>query len=102
MEGHELAVLNGAKHTIGQFKPILMIELYKEHNPKVLDCFKIIFDFGYTCFYCTNSGIKEFSTIESAASIIENPTLSDRVITNFFFIPLVKKEMILRLFQKKQ
>ena len=33
VEGHELSVLNGAKHTLGQCKPILMIELYKEHNP---------------------------------------------------------------------
>lgn len=98
VEGHELSVLNGAKKILNKFKPIFMIELYKAHNPSVLECFKIFFNDGFISFYCTNSGVIECTTLEAASSIIDNPDLADRTITNFFFIPLEKSDLILGLF----
>jgi FkbM family methyltransferase len=99
VEGHELAVLNGASITLKKFKPIFMIELYKAHNPLALECFKILFNDGFTCFFCTNSGISECNTLEDVSIIIDNPVLEDRIATNFFFIPLEKRNLILDLFQ---
>jgi len=98
VEGHELSVLNGSKNILSNIKPIFMIELFKAHNPKVLDCFRLIFDYGYICFYCTSHGIVQCGTLDSALAIINNPVLSDRTISNFFFIPLEKKDFIHKLF----
>ena len=98
VEGHELSVLNGANRTLSEFRPTLMVELFKEHNPNAIECFKTIFNLGYTAFYCNSSGIIECGSIESAIVIINNPALADRVITNFFFVPMEKKELIFNLF----
>ncbi len=102
VEGHELSVLKGARNILSTFKPIFMIELYKAHNPLVLDCFRIFFDAGFTCFYCTNSGITECTTLEGVSPIIDNPALEDRTITNFFFIPIEKRDLILGLFSNEK
>jgi len=98
VEGHELSVLNGSKSTLSNLKPIFMIELFKAHNPKVLDCFQLMLDYGYTCFYCASHGLVLCPTLDSASEIIDNPTLLDRTISNYFFIPLEKKSLIKKLF----
>lgn len=102
VEGHELAVLNGAKNILRKIKPIFMIELYKAHNPSVIDCIKLFFGFEFTCFYCTSSGIVECPTIKDVSSIIDTPKVDDRVITNFFFVPIEKKDFVLSLFNNKK
>ncbi len=98
VEGHELSVLNGAKIILNKFRPIFMIELFKAHNPSVMECFKIFVDAGFTSFYCAKSGLKECISLEDASFIINNPVLEDRTITNFFFVPSEKRELIDNLF----
>ena len=64
VEGHEASVIEGAKETIGFWKPSLLVEIEQRHRDKpILEIFNQIFDLGYEGFYLRDGklvSIKEF------------------------------------------
>lgn len=94
VEGHEFSVLKGGLSVLNELRPFMMIELFKIHNPKVLECFDLLFNCNYICFYFSNSDVTICSNTDSVKEIINNPYLHGPVVQNFFFSPIEKFELI--------
>jgi len=94
VEGHELSVLNGGLTIINKFKPIMMIELFKSHNPRVIECFDLLFSLNYICFYFTKNGPIVCQSSDSVTEIINNPNLNGNTVQNYFFCPTEKFNLI--------
>ena len=77
VEGHELEVIEGAKKTIINNMPILLIEIEERHTKKSVDeSINYIKNIGYECFFVKN---KELISINK----LNNKQLEN----NYYFLP---------------
>lgn len=91
VEGHELAVLEGAQNTLKQAEPALMIEMEQRHHAQPLEqAFAYVEHLGYQGYYVdpTTLTLRQLSTfIPAQDQALENHK-SGRYIQNFLFFPL--------------
>lgn len=88
VEGHELAVLEGAVETIARDMPIFLVESERRHNPRAPEA---VFDFfaqrGYSGLFCWNG---QWFTLEgfslSVHQMIDNIG-NKKYANNFLFFP---------------
>lgn len=85
VEGFELTVLQGARQTIANNKPILILELEERHtNRKIMDLIAEVESYGYQTFFLQNDTLTPISQFDPA--IHHNPDQSP-YINNFIFKP---------------
>lgn len=66
VEGHELEVIEGAKKTIEENKPTLLVEIEEKHSrKKVSESIKYINSLGYNSFYFDKSNLKKTSDLDN-------------------------------------
>ena len=92
VEGHELSVLRGSSSILQKFRPFMMIELFKKHNPNVLQSIELIFNQNYLCLYLIDSNIFICKDTISIIDILDNPCKFGPMVQNFFFMPAEKLE----------
>ena len=51
VEGHEFSVLKGSEKILKKYKPILLIEIDKQHSTKVKETFNYLKELNYESFY---------------------------------------------------
>ena len=51
VEGHELSVLKGSEKILKKYKPVLLIEIDKQHSTKVKETFNYLEELNYESFY---------------------------------------------------
>ena len=77
VEGHELEVIEGAKFTIKNNKPILLVEIEEKYSKKnVIESINFINTHGYKAFYYNNKALKDISKLNNF-----------ELFNNFIFIP---------------
>ena len=95
VEGHELAVLNGAVETILQFKPLIVIEIESRHHQyPITELFSKIESLGYKGYYVNPAVFKlldvaEFNSDRDQNQMNLNSKNIFRYLNNFFFVPEV-------------
>lgn len=89
VEGHELSVLEGAKHTIETSKPALLIEIEQRHLRKpISEVFDYILGLGYLGFFLDKVGLKTLDAFD----VVKDQAIdgfvsgSGRYINNFVFL----------------
>jgi FkbM family methyltransferase len=85
VEGHESAVLNGARATISRCRPVLLIECEERMNPGGLN--KLIHYFRqwkYVCKYLNDGELHDVSEFRHDRDQVQGVS---PYINNFFFIP---------------
>jgi len=92
VEGHEEAVLDGARETIARDRPRLLVEIEERHNPGGLDrIVKMLTALDYACWFFKDAEWHSFSEFDLARDQnperIENPDGGTRYINNFLFMP---------------
>jgi len=90
VEGHERAVMDGARETIRKCAPVLLIEIEQRHSrdAKITDLFAEIKAIGYSGFYLSNEGrrsIQEFSPDRDQP--VGGSVNASNYINNFIFTP---------------
>jgi FkbM family methyltransferase len=91
VEGHELAVLGGARETISREHPVLMVEVEQRHHPElpVLRVLDEIRALGYSGFFLIGNewhGLDEFR-FETHQGASEADPGSSAYVHNFLFLP---------------
>lgn len=94
VEGHELAVIEGAVGTISRCKPYLIIEIEQRHISKPIDdIFDFILQQGYDGFFLSNGSLKTLSKF--SYSVNQEPFLDEVIqenyVNNFIFKPTNKR-----------
>ena len=51
VEGHEFSVLKGSEKILNKYKPVLLIEIDKQHSSKVKETFNYLKELHYESFY---------------------------------------------------
>jgi len=91
VEGHELAVLQGAKKTLDKFKPILLIEAEERHKPDTIKSIKTFLnEFGYKGYFLLNDklhSIEEFKKKNHQdLTKLNSKITKEQYINNFVFL----------------
>jgi hypothetical protein len=99
VEGHELAVLKGARQVLRRDRPNLLIEIEEQHNPGATTAvFNYLVEEGYSGFFFTLAGVQSVSDFDASryqapqslnaagARIARNGTY----VNNFIFTPREK------------
>jgi hypothetical protein len=91
VEGHELAVIEGAVDTILRCKPHLIIEIEQRHISKPIDeIFDFILQQGYDGFFLSNGSLNPLSKFSH--SVNQEPYLDEvsqkLYVNNFIFKPI--------------
>ena len=87
VEGHEMAVLEGAVKTLTQNMPMLLIEIEARHTDNNFSkpvCF--LENLGYRCFFIENKTIMSFAKFNQEKHQNLNNIFSDSYINNFIFV----------------
>lgn len=96
VEGHEIAVLNGAKETIAANLPTLLIEIEERHRSNALrDAAAFLDQFGYKGFFLLHGKItsldqfvlEQHQNPKNAGNLQNNYQRQGIYINNFIFIP---------------
>ena len=92
VEGHELAVLNGAKATIERERPNFLIEIEERHKPgSTKSVPELLGGMGYSGWYLLDNAWKPHSTFNAN----QHKRLGvDPYINNFVFIPNEKRDLL--------
>ncbi len=78
VEGHELEVINGAKETIKNNMPVLLVEIEKRHSKRsVEETINKINNLGYNCFFVKNNNLISIDNL-----------IDKKLENNFFFLPI--------------
>ncbi len=82
VEGHEEAVLRGARNTFRNSQPVLLLEMEERHNPVTSNCLTAMMkELGYHGYYLNEGRFEPIETIDTL-----NPVLANgRYVQNFFF-----------------
>ena len=86
VEGHEQAVLAGARALIARDKPVMIIEIEARHTKTPLfDALQAVKAMGYRLLVLTDAGLRDGDTLDT-----EHLPLSPRgaPVNNFIFLPL--------------
>ena len=98
VEGHEEAVLEGARETIVRNRPALIIESEDRHNagaPRRIAAWLV--GLGYSCFYVKGGRLCDVSTLREEDTDCRNLAAGLPYINNFVFIPAVQTATIERV-----
>lgn len=87
VEGHEAAVLRGAKALLAAERPTLLVELERRHNPTVFETVSALLDpLGYRVKACTRSGLLPIEWGEIGHLQEGDPHTSRDYIHNFVLV----------------
>ena len=88
VEGHEPAVLRGAKNLLTVSRPALLIELELRHNPTVFeDVWRLLDPLGYQMTCCTQAGLQPVDRARIATLQTGRPESNPDYVNNFVFVP---------------
>jgi FkbM family methyltransferase len=90
VEGHELAVLEGAERILREDRPVLLIESEKRHNAQAPESiFRHLADRGYGGFFLAKDGLKTLSAFSADRDqrVGEVDVFDRAYINNFIFVP---------------
>ena len=88
VEGHEMAVLDGAKAVIARDRPTLLIEMEQQHTGRpILDDLKQVTDLGYRMVFLHQGVLKSGDLFDAQAHHTAAPSPADYVF-NFIFLPV--------------
>lgn len=91
VEGFELNVVKGLKNSIKKYKPLLLIEIEKRHNPNFKKIFDLLNKKNYQIYFLNKKKNKltpvSYSSIKKFINTNQNLKFlgSDKYINNFFF-----------------
>ena len=87
VEGHEMAVLDGALATIGRDRPTLLIEMEQQHTGRPIEGdLKRVTDLGYRMLFLHRGVLNSGERFDAKAHHTAAPSPADYVF-NFIFIP---------------
>jgi FkbM family methyltransferase len=98
VEGHEEAVIQGARKTILRSKPVLIVESENRHNsgaPRRLS--SMLTDLGYCGFFVRDHGLYNFDELKDSENDPRNDHAKLRYVNNFIFVPTVDQNKIYQL-----
>jgi len=88
VEGHEPAVLRGARGMLTASRPCLLVELVLYHNRHVFDeVWDVLDPMGYRMWACTRQGLAPVDRAEVPKLQIGRPETNPDYVYNFVFIP---------------
>ncbi len=90
VEGHELAVLEGAQSTLGHLHPRIIIEIEQRHHEQPIgDIFAFIEKFGYSGWFfdTTSLDFKPLSAFSVATHQQSQNFKTELQVNNFLFLP---------------
>ena len=90
VEGHELEVLKGAKKTITENHPIMLIEIEQKHyDISIKDVLKKISSFGYNIYFFKKPDLALRPISEFSAEKNQDPINyeTNQYVNNFIFLP---------------
>jgi hypothetical protein len=91
VEGHELAVLNGARRTLATYRPTILVECEARHRPDadVRPVFEFLQSLGYTGSFFLNRGRRPLAEFDPAVHQRLDPAKPERLprgyVNNFAF-----------------
>lgn len=90
VEGHELAVIDGARQTIGRCRPALLIEIEERHNRNAVHTVtKALAGLGYAGFYLDGFAVRPMSSFavwrDQDMTQLSQSVKVGRYINNFLF-----------------
>jgi len=90
VEGHEEAVIQGAKDTLARNRPVLIIESENRHNPGgPRRITQMLSRLGYSGFYVKHKNLMEIDSLSDSDMNSENLLEPGRpYINNFLFVPV--------------
>lgn len=93
VEGHELAVLEGATHTIRHDHPVLLIEVEIRHNRRWRDVFQLLEEYGYRSFFLAKNRVCRLDydsvpNLQYGSPLGTASARPDTYVNNFFFAHL--------------
>lgn len=88
VEGHEFAVLEGARETIKRCRPVLLIEIEQSHNKRpILESIQAVADLGYRPMFLWKGMLTDFSRFDDKRHHTQAQHREDYIF-NFVFLPL--------------
>lgn len=93
VEGHELAVLQGAAGLIARHRPVLLVESEKRHNSEAPESvFAFLAERGYTGLYCQEGRLQALTRYRSAThqrqeNLVGGTRKVGQYVNNFIFLP---------------
>ena len=90
VEGHELAVLDGATNTLREHQPVLLIESERRHNPEAPEnIFRFLQDEGYTGVFMNGKRLRGLAAFQTEVNqqIDESGEVVKPYVNNFIFLP---------------
>jgi FkbM family methyltransferase len=98
VEGHEEAVIQGARETIIRNKPVLIIESEDQHNSGAPGRISgMLAELGYRGFFVRDGGLYDFSELKATETDPKNYGTKVKYINNFIFVPAVDQDKISQL-----
>jgi FkbM family methyltransferase len=94
VEGHELAVVEGARHTLATQRPTVLLECETRHRPEegVRPVFDLLESLGYSGTFFENGGRRPLAEFDPAEHQRYDPTrpewLPPNYVNNFAFVPV--------------
>ena len=93
VEGHELAVLTGAKKTLAEHKPTLMIELEERHTGfEIRELIDQVEQYGYSGYFLRNGVLTNCSKLDALGEHRE-ALKTEKYVFNFIFFPLKQTKL---------
>ena len=87
VEGHEFEVLNGARETLRENRPVLQIEIEERYNGRPIGkAVEEVEALGFKAFVFTPFGLKGFSEVDASKHFDWND-FTDFYLFNFLFFP---------------
>jgi FkbM family methyltransferase len=98
VEGHEEAVIQGARDTINRSRPVLIVESEDQHNsgaPRRIS--GMLAELGYRGFFVRDRGLHDFGELQPSETDPRNYHKKIRYVNNFIFVPAVDEDKISQL-----
>ena len=87
VEGHEFEVLNGARETLRENRPVLQIEIEERYNGRpIREAVGEVEALGFKAFVFTPMGLKGFSEVDHSKHF-DRKNFTDFYVFNFLFFP---------------
>lgn len=91
VEGHEFAVLDGARETIKRCRPVLIIEIEQSHNRRpILESISDVAALDYRPMFLWNGVLNDFSRFDAARHHTAAQSRDDYIF-NFIFLPTAEQ-----------
>lgn len=99
VEGHERAVLEGARGSIGKYLPLALVEAEERHSAgSVAGVARFFEEFGYRGYFLLEGRLRPIAEFDAAthqdSSHVSHGKRAGRYINNFLFVPHTKLQRI--------